>query len=473
MDLLSKVSSAITEHRLLSKGDTVIVAVSGGADSTALLHALATLRSEWNLTLVAVHLDHRLRADSPDDARFVARRAAQLGVESVIEAADVQMLARRRKLSLEEAGREARYALFARLAGERRAQRIATGHTLNDEIETVLMRMLRGDPWDALGGIPMTRPLGAAEVIRPLLSVTREQIRTDLSARSITWREDPSNRDLRFARNWIRLRVLPALERKDAGVRDLLVRFSRAARSADRLLTDLAHRFAAEAAEEGAHLIRLPLDEFRRHPPDLQRRMLRWAVARGTGTTAGLPVVLEERGLRVAAKGRAGEVADLRAVAVRVSYDALEVTVPQPPAPRGVYRLRIPGTVTAEAFNVTLTAEIVDPSAPVPSRSVDAHEVDLDAASVGRELQIRAWRPGDRMIPLGMRGKKKVQDLFVDDKVPRWDRHRIPVVTDGRGQILWIVGRRISEIARITDRTQRVVRLRARNTSNAAVVGLA
>lgn len=196
-------------------------------------------------------------------------------------------------------------------------------------------------------------------------------------------------------------------------------------------------------------------------------------MARVTGTTAGLPVVLEDRGLRVAAKGRAGEVAELRAVAVRVSYDALEVTVPQPPAPRGVYRLRIPGTVTAEAFNVTLTAEIVDPSARVPSRSVDVHEVDLDAASVGRELRIRAWRPGDRMMPLGMRGKKKVQDLFVDDKVPRWDRHRIPLVTDARGQILWIVGRRISEIARITDRTQRVVRLRARNTSNAAVVGLA
>lgn len=471
MDVVTKVKETIEHHRLLSKGDTVIVAVSGGADSTALLHLLAALRSEWNLTLVAAHLDHRLRPASADDARFAARTAARLEVDAVIDRVDVRALARRRKLSLEEAGREARYALFARVARDRGAQRIATGHTLDDSVETVLMRLLRGDPWDALGGIPASRPLEAAEVIRPLLEVRRDEVRAYLSRRSILWREDPSNRDLRFGRNWIRLRLLPALAAEIPAGRDLFADFSGAVHSADRLLTDLAARRAGEIAGMSPQLITMPLGEFRAHPQDLQRRMLRWACAQVTGTPGGLPVVLEDRGLRVAARGRAGDVADLGTVAVRVHYDALEVTSPQLPIRREEYRLPVPGTVTAEAFGVTLTAEVVAP-APVHPPSVQTHEVYLDAASVGRELRVRSWRAGDRMTPLGMRGKKKVQDLFTDDKVPRWERHRIPVVTDAQGRIVWIVGRRIAEAGRITERTGRVVRLRARNTSGAAVVGL-
>lgn len=471
MDLFEKANAIIAEHRLLSRGDTVIVAVSGGADSTALLHLLAALRSEWNLTLVAAHLDHRLRPASADDARFAAQTAARLDVDAVVDGVDVRALARRRKLSIEEAGREARYALFARVARDRGAQRIATGHTLDDSVETVLMRLLRGDPWDALGGIPASRPLDAAEVIRPLLAVRRDEVRAYLSGRSIPWREDPSNRDLRFGRNWIRLRLLPALAAEIPAGRDLFADFSRAVRAADHLLTDLAARRAGEIAAISPRSITMPVGEFRAHPRDLQRRMLRWAAAQVTGTPGGLPVVLEERGLRVAARGRAGDVGDLRTVVVRMHYDVLEVTSPQPPVRRQEYRLPVPGTVTAEAFGVTLTAEIVAP-APIRSPSVQTHEVYLDAASVGRELRVRSWRAGDRMTPLGMRGKKKVQDLFTDDKVPRWERHRIPVVTDAQGRIVWIVGRRIAEAGRITGKTRRVVRLRARNTSTAALVGL-
>ena len=483
MDLFEKFKATIVDHRLISNGDTVIVAVSGGADSTALLHLLASLRDEWNLTLVVAHLDHRLRADSADDARFVVRMAAEIGVAFAADLADVRGLAHRRKLSIEEAGRLARYEFLDRVARMHGARRIATAHTQDDQLETVLMRILRGDPWEALGGIPIKRPLEAAHVIRPLLTVTREEVRRYLSTRSIEWREDPSNRDLRFDRNWIRWRVLPDLERVAPGGGAVLLNLSSTVRSADRLLNDLTHQLAANVANTGEHMIRIPLSEFRRHPQDVQRRMLRWAVSQITGTQTGLPAVWENRAHRVAAKGRAGDVVE-GAIAVRVNYDALEVAHPQSQKPSREYRLKIPGTVTAEEFGMMLSATIVDTAAPARSPSPHSDEVYLDAGSLGQELRIRSWRPGDRMTPLGMRGKKKVQDLFVDDKVPRWERHRIPVVTDARGRIVWIVGRRISDVARLTERTRHIVRLSVRkaaggpilpvrNTPDDAVVGSA
>ncbi|MGH2361197.1 MAG: tRNA lysidine(34) synthetase TilS [bacterium] len=295
MDLFEKFKATIVDHRLISKGDTVIAAASGGADSTALLHLLTSLREEWNLTLVVAHLDHRLRVDSADDARFVIRMADQLGLPSVTGAADVRGLARRRKLSIEEAGREARYEFLARVAREHGARRIATAHTQDDQIETVLMRILRGDPWDALGGIPIGRPLDAAQVIRPLMTRTHEEVRRYLSVRSIEWREDPSNRDLRFDRNWIRLRVLPDLERVAPGGRGVLLSLSSVIRSADRLLNDLTYQHVATVAEASELVIRIPLGEFRRLSQDVQRRMLRWAASQITGTSAGLPVAWEKR----------------------------------------------------------------------------------------------------------------------------------------------------------------------------------
>ncbi|HET6780847.1 MAG TPA: tRNA lysidine(34) synthetase TilS, partial [bacterium] len=339
MDLFEKFKATIVDHRLISNGDTVIVAVSGGADSTALLHLLASLRDQWNLTLVVAHLDHRLRVDSADDARFVLRMAAELGVAPVTDVADVRGLARRRKRSIEEAGREARYEFLERVAREHGARRIATAHTQDDQIETVLMRILRGDPWDAQGGIPIVRPLNAAQVIRPLLMGAREEVRRYLAGRSIEWREDPSNRDVRFDRNWIRLRVLPDLERLTPGVRELLLGFSSAARRADYLLNELAHQHAANVAEAGEHMIRIPLPEFRRHPQDVQRRMLRWAASQITGTTTRGPAGWEKRAHQAATQGRAGDVVD-GAIAVRVNYDALEVARPQSQKPSREYRLK-------------------------------------------------------------------------------------------------------------------------------------
>lgn len=462
MELLEKVKSTIIEHGLVSRGDTVIVAVSGGADSTALLHLLTGLREEWNLTLVVAHLDHQMRPNSAADVRFVHQIALELDLQIVTEAVDVPGLARRQKFSIEEAGREARYEFLGKLARERGAQRIATAHTQDDEIETVLMRLLRGDPWDALTGIPMARPLEAAQVIRPLLRAAREDVRKYLSARSVEWREDPSNRDLRFVRNWMRLRVLPELERTAPGARDLLVRMSEMMGSADRMLTDLTSEHAGKVAETHPHLVKVPLGEFRRHSPAVQRRMLKWTVSQVVGIPIGLPAVMEARARRVATRGRPGDVADLGMIAVRVNYDTLEVARPQPPRPSTEYQLKIPGTVTAEEFGVTLTASLVEIAAPTRSSSKESDEVYLDAGGLGGELRIRSWRPGDRMMPLGMRGKKKVQDLFVDDKVPRWERHRIPVVTDAHGRIVWIVGRRLSEAVRISERTRRTVRLSAR-----------
>lgn len=443
------------------RGERVVVGVSGGADSVALLRTLCDLRSELNLTLHVAHLDHGLRPGSAEDAAFVLQMAAGLQVPTTVESVDVASLARAQKTSVEDAGRRARYAFFERVAVAVGAGAVATGHTRDDQVETVAMRLLRPAPWEGLAGIPPARPLGGIRVIRPLLEVTRAEIVDFLASANVEWRDDPTNRDVRIDRNWVRLELLPALEASHPHGRQLLWNLGETARAADQLLAAHAEQASARISRRAGSGIRFALDAFRGHPPDLQRRMLRWAVREVAGTSGTLPAVVEKQGARLAAGGRAGDEVDLGLCVLRCGYEMLEVVPPQPAPPTIEYRLAVPGEVVAEAFGMVISAELLD-GGWGGQISVRPDDVVLDAAAAGSELRIRSWRRGDRFTPLGLRGKKKVHDLFVDEKVPRWERGRIPLLTDAQGRILWVVGRRIADAGRVTDATRRVVRLRAR-----------
>src|SRR5213592_2426336 len=211
-DLHEKVRHTIKKFDLLRAGDTVVVAVSGGADSVALLHLLRGLQDEYALALHIAHLNHRLRPEAGADAEFVRQMAVNLGIPVTVEEVDVTARAAQEKRSLEDAGRQARYEFFARVAASVRASRVATAHTQDDQVETVAMRFLRGTAWEMLAGIPACRRLGAANVVRPLLETTRAELLGYLRHQEIAWRDDVTNRDQRFLRNWVRLTWLPALE---------------------------------------------------------------------------------------------------------------------------------------------------------------------------------------------------------------------------------------------------------------------
>ncbi len=211
ISFVSKVRRTIVHRGMIKPGETILVACSGGADSTALLHALYELRTDFSLKLAVAHFDHGLRAASARDARFVHAMAADLGLPFYLQRQDVAAEAKKHGLNLEEAGRRFRYEFLQETASEIGAQRIATGHSLDDQAETVLMRLLRGSGSRGLSGIA---PVLEYVVIRPLIDVRRKDIEAFLRERKVSHREDETNRDLRFLRNAVRHRLIPHLEKK-------------------------------------------------------------------------------------------------------------------------------------------------------------------------------------------------------------------------------------------------------------------
>jgi tRNA(Ile)-lysidine synthase len=466
--MLDKVRETITKYRMFTPGDTVVVAVSGGPDSMALLHGLVDLRTEFSLTIHVAHFDHHLRPDSGDDAAFVQAAAASLELPVTLGMGDVRTLAASQRRSMEDAARQARYAFFAQVAAATGAAALATAHTRDDQIETVLMRVLDRAPWESLAGIPPVRwltlnpsgasgsAMGRVKVVRPLLDLSRSEVLTFLHAGKVDWRDDPTNLDQTIRRNWIRHAVIPALAPAVPSLAGILEETGQAIREVDSVLAAAArHLFDRSHRREGA-AVSIPLATIGALPRPVQRRMMREALAAVAGTDAGIPRVVEDEVLALLTRRRPGEVGTGTWV-FRRSYDAFVIGPAPPPPPDEVYELPVPGEVNAGGFGVRVLAEYVDITDEPPA---GPREAVMDAEATGPVLRIRSVRPGDRIRPLGMGGKKKVQDLLVDGKVPRWERARIPLIVDAEGRVLWVVGQRVSEDARVTAATKRAVRLR-------------
>ncbi len=454
-----RVRETIAEHHLIEAGDVVLVAVSGGADSVALLALLGDLRTELGITLHGVHVNHCLRPDAADDAAFVRTLATSFDIPVTVESIDVTTLARRERRSLEDAGRMARYRVFAQVASDVGARRVATAHTWDDQVETVLMRVLQNARWETLAGIPSARPLGSAMVVRPLYKLPRADLHGFLHARGILWREDPTNRDQRIFRNWIRHAMRPTLAREHPQVGMVLSQVSEVVAANEAFLHTLTLAAWARLVRRTGTGLALPLQEFRRLSLAVQRRLVGVAIEAIPGTTRPTSRGQEAKVIWLGTKASAGAEVDLGSCLVRRGYEMLEFLPHLPAAPRVRYRLPVPGTVTAEAFGMVVTAELVaeGQGGALPPT---AREVSLDAASIGTPLEVRPWRPGDRFVPLGLVGRKKLQDFFVDTKVPRWDRSRVPLLVDEHGQIVWVIGHRLAETARVTAATTQVARIR-------------
>jgi tRNA(Ile)-lysidine synthase len=463
MLVLDRVRAAIRAHDLARPDTRVLVAVSGGSDSVALAYLLTEL-AQCNELRVAgiIHLNHQLRPAADDDEAFCAALAARLGWPFLARRADVAGRAQSERRSVEDAARAARYEFFEQARLQLEADAIALGHTRDDQAETFLLRLLRGAGSRGLSGMHPRRGC----VIRPALDCRRSELRSFLEERGLPFVHDESNDDVSIPRNRVRAELLPLLERRfNPAIVDVLADEAAIARDQWQWI-DAAARQASVGVvtRPSAAIWEIDTTVLARIPLALARVVVRDALVEASG---GRPISfrhVEEAlrltgsadapGLRMERRGQALVLMSRATANVRRAPDAA------PPANLFRYSLSIPGEVALREAGCIVSAEAA-PSAVSANLSNSAMAV-LQLDRCQPPLAVRNRRPGDRFRPLGLGGRKKLQDYFVDKKVPRDARDRVPLVVDQADRIVWVAGHGIADEFRVTDPAQAVLILRLR-----------
>lgn len=467
MSLHARVLRTIERERLAPAGARVIVALSGGADSVALLLILHELHAAGEFALAgAAHLNHLLRGrDADEDEAFCAALADRLNVPFVSDRVDVRRLARQQKRSLEDAARRARYAFLERAADRLGAGVIAVGHTRDDQAETFLLRLIRGAGTRGLGAI---RPR-AGRIVRPLIDVERADLRSYLRSRGEPHREDPSNADVSIPRNRVRHEVLPLLQsRFSPAITDVLARAAALARQDEDFLQreaiELASRIVLPVEGTSGEAVRIDAAGLGAAPPALSSRVAHDVLSRLAGSR---PISFDhvQRLLALAAGSARGGVSLPGGRAVRVG-DVIMLRPGRAEKPhepnRFAFLLSIPGEVQSAAHGWAIAAERLPGLSGAAALAARGQEVAVAADAVVAPLAVRNRREGDRFRPLGAPGARKLQDFLVDRKVPRPERDALPLVVDGRDRIVWVVGHSVAEGFRVRDRSQGVILLKVK-----------
>lgn len=409
-------------------GAHLLVAVSGGVDSVALLDLLRAPSDARQIRLSVAHLDHSMRADSPADADWVRALCSRWGLPLIEDRLESPP-------GSEEAAREARYAFLRRAARRCGADLIATAHTADDQAETVLFRAVRGTGLRGLAGIQARTPGG---VVRPLLGFWREELVAYAERRGLEWREDPTNLDVGFARNRIRHRILPEIEAAIApGARRNLVALAQLATEAEAALGRLAHEARSELMRrEGADLL-LARDRLQAYDRAVASRVLRGALremgsAPGrAGTRAALQFITD------APSGR--EMCLPGGVRISIEFEEARISAPTCTPPDEAVEIAGPGTMPNRRLRIGGAGYRVEVhEVPDVVTGDDGWSVSIDPARTVFPLQLRGWRPGDRAITEG--GTKSLKKLFLEARIPRSRRRRLPVLVDAEGRVLWVAG---------------------------------
>jgi tRNA(Ile)-lysidine synthase len=469
MTLIERVRRTIRRHDLLPAGSRVVVAVSGGSDSVALAWLLRELAATEGFVMAGlVHVNHQLRGEASDaDERFCVALAARLGLPAHVERVEVLKAARSGRRSIEEAARMLRYEALARARTIFEGDRVAVGHTRNDQAETVLLKLLRGA---GPRGVAAIYPR-AGRVVRPLLEVSRVEVAEWLEARELDHVEDASNRDCANPRNRVRHQLMPRLvDLFGPHVPHALARAADIARADEAVLEDLtalATRRVVHPSGDGK--LELDVQALTREPIAIQRRVvlgaLRTALAERPSRASGdamLPhpsYAAVEAVLDLASSAAFARLDVAGGVRAERNGACVVLSSRRPPvAPSAQpfrYVLPVPGRIWVPEAAVTMQAAPATDKEAEPLRPGDLRTAIRATPEDG--LFVRGWRPGDAMRPAGLGGRKKLQDLFVDRKVPREQRHRLPLVVDGRDGIVWVPGHAIDEAYRVTSGAAAVV----------------
>ena len=449
---------------LVSSGDKIVVGVSGGADSIALLQVLHFFSKTKNYDLVVAHVNHMARGDeSCVDADFVKDNAEKLGLPFFLKEIDVEKEKVQIKKSFQETARLIRYQFFDETLEAVGGNKIALGHSADDRVETILMNIIRGSGLKGLAGIPKQR----GNIIRPFWEICRKDLETYLESNKILFRDDLSNKDSKYLRNRIRHELIPHLETYNPNIKRKLQEMSEIVGIDDALLTRMTKDIFSRKTlgpEENEKNIYWKIDEFLSHPVALRQRLVRETFCRIAGNMLHITAHHVREVDDLFNSPKVGKTLNIpKNIKVTCSYDSVvfqqwiedprenisdKETLPIP--------VLIPGFTELTEGEIKLETQILDGKREYSSLN-SSTQAFLDFEKTGFVIKARFLRPGDRFRPLGVLGNKKLKSFFIDSKIPKDIRHKIPILTNDKDDIIWVYGQRIAHFYRVTNKTKKIL----------------
>jgi len=475
LEFENKIAGFIKANALFDPADRILLAVSGGADSTALIYAMCAMKTEGVLgaELICAHINHQLRGtDAEVDEDFVTAQAAELKLAITTKRLDVRGYARRNKLSIETAARELRIESLTEIAKANNCSRIVTAHQKNDNVETVLQRLLRGTGFRGLGGIwPVRVFAGDIRFVRPLLCVRRDEILKYLQERNLKWREDHTNADCTYRRNFIRHRLLPALQKDCRGcIVEQLSELTESAREFYRLVCSRAEQMWPELADCGNDRVALNLKGFLPEPGPVKVELVRRSLTAIGSGEKDLTQGHYERILQLAQQKVSNKKIELPDGFVvgfeygKVIFSRQKDQQPERQTSNSI-ELKVPGQTRFDNYLIeasVLETKECDVERFKAGKTQFVEWFDFD--KVKPPLLVRFREGGERFWPLGLGAEKKVGKFLTAARVPQELRRKLPIIADSE-KIIWVWPIRISEQAKITGETRKILQLRITDTN--------
>lgn len=449
--MLARVKKTLKKYKMLTQGEKVILGVSGGADSIAMLYALNEL-VDYGLELIVAHLNHGIRGDeAKGDAEFVKETAKSLRLTFVYGEVDTLSFKEESQLSLEDAARTLRYKFFDQVLNKHYATKIATAHTLDDQAETVLMRLLRGSGSRGLSGIPPV----SNSIVRPLIDTSRSEIEEYLRSKGVEWVEDSTNESPEFLRNRIRQDLLVELESYNPQIKETLSRTAEILRSEEEFIRKEALKHFDDIFSPNKSELIGDLKYYRSVEKPLRFSLLRLTIEKLNTSLKNISsthIVSADDFLL--SETASGEVELPQGTVIVKGYDTFLVTRKSELELEFSYSIQSLGKWSFPEFSVSIEYIITDELA-----ENDESVAYFDPETVSFPIEVRNFKPGDRFSPLGMTTSKKLQDYFTDIKLPKFLRSRVPIFIS-KDEIMWLGGIRLDNRFKVTDKKKEVLMIK-------------